>query len=116
MNYVRPSFEFPTDFMFQLTWDEVRLVRSQIVTLPDGHLRYRPHAFTEHGAVMLASVLKSPVAVAVSVQVVRAFVRLRQMIASNEKTAAETFADRKKAPGPRPELRRRLRCDPAIDG
>jgi hypothetical protein len=80
----RNADRFPADFMFQLTWDESRVVRSQIVTLQRGHLRYQPHAFTEHGAVMLASVLKSDTAITVSIQVVRAFVRLRQMISSNE--------------------------------
>jgi hypothetical protein len=76
---------FPPDFMFQLTWEESRGLRSQIVTLEPGkHLRYRPFAFTEHGAVMLASVLNSPVAVQASIAVVRAFVRLRELLSSNE--------------------------------
>jgi hypothetical protein len=50
-----------------------------------GNPKYRPYAFTEHGAVMLASVLSSPTAVEASIQVVRAFVRLRQLIQSNDK-------------------------------
>jgi hypothetical protein len=76
---------FPDDFMFRLTLEEgktVLAVRSQIATLQIGpHLRHAPHVFTEHGAVMLANVLKSSVAVRASIQVVRAFVRLRQTLA-----------------------------------
>jgi hypothetical protein len=80
---------FPEDFMFRLTLDEgkaILAVRSQNATLPfPQHLRYPPYVFTEHGAMMLANVLKSPVAVQASIQVVRAFVRLRRMLAwSNE--------------------------------
>lgn len=79
---------FPDDFMFQLTLEEgkaVLLSRSQIATLKRGeNIKYQPYAFTEHGTVMLANVLRSPVAVRASIQVVRAFVHLRQMLASNE--------------------------------
>lgn len=82
---------FPEDFMFQLTMEEARStqrLRSQIATLKRGqHLKYRPLAFTEHGALMAANVLASKTAVAASVQVVRAFVRLRQMLSSNEELA-----------------------------
>lgn len=84
----RNADRFPVDFMFQLTWDEDRFLRSQIVTLNAGrgrHRKYPPYAFTEHGAVMLATVLNSPVAVQASIQVVRAFVRLRQMVLTNDK-------------------------------
>ena len=77
----RNQDRFPGDFMFRLTLEEGRAalaVRSQIATLESsGYLRHPPHVFTEHGAVMLANVLKSPVAVQASIQVVRAFVRLR---------------------------------------
>jgi hypothetical protein len=82
---------FPEDFMFQLTMEEARStqrLRSQIATLKRGqHLKYRPLAFTEHGALMAANVLASKTAVAASVEVVRAFVRLRQILASNEELA-----------------------------
>ena len=78
---------FPDDFMFQLTAEEgrtVRILRSQNATLESGrHFRYMPHVFTEHGAVMLANVLKSPVAVRASIQVVRAFVRIRRALVWN---------------------------------
>src|ERR1035437_3640910 len=87
---------FPDDFMFKLTLEEAKAVlalRSQFVTLKRGeHLKYAPYVFTEHGAVMLANVLKSPVAVRASIQVVRAFVRLRQMLATNEDLARKIEA------------------------
>ena len=61
------------------------LLRSQIATLKRGaHLKYQPYVFSEHGAVMLANVLRSSVAVRASIQVVRAFVNLRRMLATNE--------------------------------
>lgn len=81
---------FPKDFMFQLTAEEAASLRSQIATLKAGrgqHRKYRPYAFTEHGAIMAATVLNSPQAVEMSVFVVRAFVRLREMLASNKALA-----------------------------
>jgi hypothetical protein len=85
----RNAARFPDDFMFQLTADEVLVLRSQSATSNSGRggRRFRPFAFTEHGAVMLASVLSTPVAVAASVQVVRAFVQLRQALASHADVA-----------------------------
>jgi len=75
---------FPRDFMFRLTPAEYKNLRSQIATSSShGGRRYLPYAFTEHGALMLANVLNSERAAQTSVQVVRAFVRLRQMLASN---------------------------------
>jgi hypothetical protein len=74
---------FPRDFMFRLNDVEARALRSQIATLNAGrgrHRKYRPHAFSELGAVMLASVLNSSVAVRASIQVVRAFVRWRAVL------------------------------------
>lgn len=80
----RNKNRFPVDFMFRMNRDEARAVlslRSQFVTLKRGHhLKYAPYVFTEHGAVMLANVLKSGVAVRASIQVVRAFVHLRQSL------------------------------------
>ena len=80
---------FPEDFMFSLTWEEGRrLLRSQTVTLKRGqHLKYLPSAFTEHGVAMLSSVLRSARAVQVNIAVVRAFVRLREMLASHKELA-----------------------------
>jgi len=79
---------FPGDFMFQLTVTEAASLRSQIATSKPGRSgrggrRHRPHAFTEHGALMVATVLNSPHAVEMSVFVVRAFVRLRELLSSN---------------------------------
>jgi hypothetical protein len=84
---------FPEDFMFQLTKVEaeelqrLKPLRSQIVILKKArgtHRKYKPYAFTEHGILMLSSVLKSQRAVQVNIQIMRTFVRLRQMLASNE--------------------------------
>lgn len=77
---------FPDDFIFQLTADEAAALRSQIATLKTGrgqHRKYLPYAFTEHGAIMAATILNSPRAVEMSVFVVRAFVHLRELLASN---------------------------------
>jgi hypothetical protein len=72
---------FPESFMFQLSDDEAKALRSQIATSNEGRggRRYLPFAFTEHGVVMLSSVLTSERAIRMSIQVVNAFVRLRQM-------------------------------------
>jgi hypothetical protein len=99
---------FPEDFMFQLTAEELaalrsqiaasnapsaqelRTLRSQIATLKGGrgqHRKYLPYAFTEHGAIMAATVLNSSRAVEMSVYVVRAFVKLREVLASNKELA-----------------------------
>ena len=87
---------FPEDFMFQLTLEEGKHVlgaRSQIATLESGrNLKFAPYVFTEHGAVMLANVLKSKAAVRASIQVVRAFVRLRQTQVSYAKIAKQIHA------------------------
>lgn len=70
---------FPEDFGFLLSKEEHRSLMSQSVISKRGGRRKRPWVFTEHGAVMLASVLRNPVAVRASLEVVRAFVRLRSM-------------------------------------
>ena len=73
--------KFPADFMFRLTAEEGASLRSQFATLKSGrgqHRKYLPYVFTEHGAIMAATILNSPRAVEVSVYVVRAFVRLRE--------------------------------------
>jgi ORF6N domain len=81
---------FPEDFAFQLTAEELTNLRSQIATSSfHGGRRYRPWVFTEHGAIMLASVLNSDIAVQASVRVVRAFVRLREMVAANAQLASK---------------------------
>jgi hypothetical protein len=79
---------FPKDFMFQLTEEEFENLKSQIVTSSWGGLRRaRPYAFTEQGVAMLSSVLNSTRAVHVNIAIMRTFVRLRGMIASNKELA-----------------------------
>lgn len=90
----RHKDRFPEDFMFQLTMEEAKIwwtevkgvgLRSQIVTLKRGeHIKYRPYAFTEHGILMLSSVLNSERAIKVNIEIMRAFVRLRQILSSNK--------------------------------
>ena len=77
---------FPEDFMFQLTEEEFAALRSQFATsnLGRGGRRYLPYAFTEHGAIMAAAILNSQRAMEVSVYVVRTFVQLRNLLASNQ--------------------------------
>ncbi|MHB9036138.1 MAG: ORF6N domain-containing protein [Armatimonadota bacterium] len=74
---------FPSDFMFQLTSEEFDNLISQSVTSSWGGRRKLPYAFTEHGAVMAATILSSPRAVDVSVYVVRAFVQLREVLSTH---------------------------------
>lgn len=80
----RNSDRFPEDFMFQLAETKEESLRSQIATskIGRGGRRYLPYVFTEHGALMLANILNSRAAVASSIQVVRAFINLRQMLSS----------------------------------
>lgn len=95
----RNRSRFPEDFAFQLTAKDIEDLRSQIATSSlrsqfatskrKGGRRYLPWVFTEHGALMLASVLNSEIAVQASVRVVRAFVRLREMVAANAQLAAK---------------------------
>jgi hypothetical protein len=82
---------FPPDFMFQLTAREKASLRLQIATSKTGRggRRFLPYAFTEHGAIMAATVLNSEQAVRMSVFVVRAFVRLRQLLSENRQLAAK---------------------------
>ena len=78
---VRRNIErFPEDFMFELTDEEFQNLRFQFGTSSWGGSRYAPFAFTEHGAVMLASVLNSETAVKASIYVVRTFVKIRQLV------------------------------------
>jgi hypothetical protein len=90
--------KFPADFMFQLTVEEWATLRTQIATLNAGtsaherpgrgrHRKYLPYAFTEHGVIMAANLLSSPRAIEVSVYVVRAFVRLRELAATHSDLA-----------------------------
>ena len=85
----RNLHRFPEDFMFQLSENEyVSILRSQFVTSNiKGGRRYLPYVFTEHGTVMLASILNSERAIYVSLQIVRIFVKLRQILETNKELA-----------------------------
>lgn len=90
---------FPADFMFQLNADETERLRSQTVILKAGrgqHRKYLPYAFTEQGVAMLSSVLRSPSAVQVNIEIMRAFVRLRQILQANAQMAKKLAALEKK--------------------
>jgi len=81
---------FPEDFMFQLTWDEVKSLRSQFVTLKKGkHIKYLPYAFTEQGIAMLSSVLNSERAIQVNIAIMRAFVKLRSILSSQKELVSK---------------------------
>jgi hypothetical protein len=85
---------FPEDFMFQLSQEEATSLRSQSVTSKAGRggRRTEPYAFTEQGVAMLSSVLHSPRAVHVNIEIMRAFVRLRQMLQQNTELARKLAA------------------------
>ena len=78
---------FPPDFMFELNESEFETLRTQFAASNRGGTRYMPFAFTEQGVAMLASVLNSPRAIEVNIQIVRAFVFLRQYAIANEELA-----------------------------
>ena len=79
---------FPEDFMFQLTLEEARVSRSQFATLKQGkNIKYLPYAFTEQGVAMLSSVLNSDRAIEVNVQIIRVFVRLRELMITHKELA-----------------------------
>jgi phage regulator Rha-like protein len=82
---------FPADFMFQLTNDEWVSLRSQIVTSNKGRggRRYAPYAFTEQGVAMLSSILNSNQAIQVNIAIMRAFVKLREILATNKDLASQ---------------------------
>ena len=95
----RNKERFPDDFMFQLTWDELeilkpqnptagysrRVLRSQIVTLKQGrNIKYLPYAFTEQGVAMLSSVLRSKRAIAVNIVIMRTFAKLREVLLAHK--------------------------------
>ena len=121
---------FPDDFMFQLTLEEVESLRSQIATLKPGrgqHRKYAPYAFTEQGVAMLSSVLNSGRAIEVNIAIMRAFVRLREVLATHKDLARKLDELERKlgehdekfhlvfeairqlmAPPPEPEKKRRI--------
>lgn len=75
---------FPEDFMFRLSKDEFKNLRSQIETSSWGGTRYESYVFTEQGVAMLASVLNSERAINVNIQIIRTFVKIRELLATNE--------------------------------
>ena len=83
---------FPGDFMFQPEKQELAILRSQIVTSSWGGRRYPPYVFTEQGVAMLFSVLRSPQAILVNIEIMRAFVKLRRILASHENLARKLTA------------------------
>lgn len=87
----RNLIRFPSDFMFELTKEEHDSLRSQFVTLKNrgGHAKYLPFAFTELGVAMLSSVLKSDRAILVNIEIVRAFTRMRQLLADTTEVRLE---------------------------
>lgn len=87
----RNADRFPDDFMFQLSAEEASALRSQFVTLKKGrgrYSKYRPYAFTEHGVAMLSSVLRSKRAAQMNILIIRAFVQIRELLATNKELAA----------------------------
>ena len=82
---------FPADFMFQLSTEEFANLRSQFVTSSSGYggRRYAPYAFTEQGVAMLSSVLNSPRAIAINIEIMRAFVQVRAMAATHQDLAKQ---------------------------
>jgi hypothetical protein len=121
---------FPDDFMFQLTDDEAKALRSQIATLGPArgkHRKYLPYAFSEQGVAMLSSVLRSERAIEVNIAIMRAFVRLRELLATHKDLARKLEALERKLgehvksfrlvfeairqlmlPPPQPEKKRRI--------
>jgi hypothetical protein len=89
----RNSDRFPSDFMFQLSSDEAKSLRSQSVILDVAkqgrgrYSKYAPYVFTEHGIAMLSSVLRSKRAVQMNIQIIRAFIRLREMLITHKDLA-----------------------------
>jgi hypothetical protein len=97
---------FPIDFMFQLSLEEAALLRLQIATSKGrGGRRSLPYAFTEHGAIMLASVLNSARAIEASVFVVRAFVKLRSLLATHKEIAQKLTELERKLTGHDEDIR-----------
>jgi phage regulator Rha-like protein len=83
----RNADRFPDDFMFQLTEGEYKILRSQIVILKNGrgqHRKYLPYVFTEQGVAMLSSVLNSKRAIQVNIQIIRSFIKLRELLSTNK--------------------------------
>ena len=97
----RNSSRFPQDFMIRLDAEEATRLRSQfVISNARGGRRYAPYVFTEQGVAMLSSVLKSPRAIQVNIQIMRAFVRLREMLATHAELLRKIKAMERKYDGP----------------
>lgn len=102
---------FPADFMFQLTTDETINSRSQSVTLKQGeNIKYLPYAFTEHGILMLSSVLNSERATRINIEIMRVFVMYRNKLLA-DKAIAEKFKQIEDKLGKHDKSINRLLCD-----
>jgi hypothetical protein len=112
----RNSDRFPEDFCFQLSTEEVGALRSQIVISKPGRggRRYRPWVFTEHGAIMAASVLNSRRAIEMSVFVVRAFIRLRALAGAHAELAAKLSLLERRVVGHDARIKRLFRAVRAL--
>lgn len=94
---VRRNMErFPEDFMFELSQQEFEILRSQFGTSNWGGTRYRPMAFTEQGVAMLSTVLNSPTAIKVSIQIIRVFTKVREMLTDSLSVKLEIEEIKKK--------------------
>jgi len=80
----RNLLRFPAEFMFRLTDEEFEILRSQIATSKRGGRRYAPYVFTEHGILMLSSVLNSRQAITMSIKIIEVFVKFREMLVSQK--------------------------------
>lgn len=92
----RNKERFPQDFMFQLTKQEHEILRSQFATSSWGGSRYAPYAFTEHGVLMLANVLKSDQAIEMSLQIIRVFVQMRELALTHKDVLVKLLKIEKK--------------------
>jgi len=89
---VRRNLErFPSDFMFQLSEDEMTNLRSHSATSSWGGRRYMPYAFTEHGILMLSSVLRSKQAIAVNIRIMRIFVKMRKVMMNHQELSQKVM-------------------------
>ena len=87
---------FPGDFMYQLTKQEVRILKSRFVTSSWGGRRYKPYVFTQEGVAMLSSILNSERAVQVNIQIMRAFVKFKELLSTHKDLAVKISGLEKK--------------------
>jgi hypothetical protein len=100
----RNKLRFPEDFMFQLTQDEWQNLKSQFATSSWGGIRKLPYAFTEQGVAMLSSILHSETAIAVNIQIIRVFTKMKQALLDNKELFLKIERIEKKLTGHDEEL------------